>query len=78
MEPVERIRKLLVLGDNRLKQGLPGKARETFEEALALAREAGLEGSVGRLAAVRLEDLERQEAEARTPPGDTPNTSRGR
>lgn len=68
MEPVERIRKLLVLGDNRLKQGLPGKARETFEEALALAREAGLESTVGKLAAARLEELEREESQARRAP----------
>jgi hypothetical protein len=45
----ERIRKLLALGDNRLKQGLPSKARETFEEALVLAREAGLEDTAERL-----------------------------
>jgi hypothetical protein len=49
VEPRERIRKLLVLGDNRLKQGdarILVKARESYEEALALAREAGLEGQV--------------------------------
>ena len=40
----ERIRKLLLTGDNRLKQGVaPEKVRETYEEALAVAREAGLE-----------------------------------
>jgi hypothetical protein len=56
----ERIRKLLVTGDNRLKQGVdPARARESFEQALALAREAGLEESVRPLIEVRLADLER-------------------
>jgi hypothetical protein len=56
----ERIQKLLVTGDNRLKQGVaPAKVRETYEEALAVAREAGLEESVRPLVEVRLEDLER-------------------
>jgi hypothetical protein len=56
----ERIQKLLVTGDNRLKQGVdPSKARESYEEALAVAREAGLEDAVGPLIEVRLADLER-------------------
>ncbi len=55
-----RIQKLLVTGDNRLKQGVdPRKVRETYEEALAVAREAGLEEAVGPLVEVRLADLER-------------------
>jgi len=55
----ERIQKLLVTGDNRLKQGVdPAKVRETWEEALAVAREAGLEESVRPLVEVRLADLE--------------------
>jgi len=55
-----RIQKLLVTGDNRLKQGVdPQKVRETYEEALAVAREAGLEEAVGPLVEVRLADLER-------------------
>jgi hypothetical protein len=59
----ERIQKLLVTGDNRLKQGVDlVKVRETYEEALALAREAGLEESVRPLVEVRLADLERLEA----------------
>ena len=34
----ERIRKLLVTGDNRMKQGVAAaKARESFEQALAVA-----------------------------------------
>jgi hypothetical protein len=55
----ERIQKLLVTGDNRLKQGVdPAKARESWEQALALAREAGLEKSIRPLVEVRLADLE--------------------
>ena len=56
----ERIQKLLVTGDNRLKQGVDvAKVRETYEEALAVAREAGLEESIRPLVEVRLADLER-------------------
>jgi predicted negative regulator of RcsB-dependent stress response len=56
----ERIQKLLVTGDNRLKQGVdPRKARESYEQALEVAREAGLEDKVRPLVEVRLADLER-------------------
>ena len=56
----ERIQKLLVTGDNRLKQGVdPAKARESWEQALELAREAGLEERIRTLVEVRLADLER-------------------
>ncbi len=55
-----QIQKLLVTGDNRLKQGVaPEKARQSYEQALELAREAGLEESVRPLVEVRLADLER-------------------
>ena len=55
----ERIQKLLVTGDNRLKQGVdPAKARRSWEQALALAREAGLEERIRPLVEVRLADLE--------------------
>ena len=55
----ERIQKLLVTGDNRLKQGVdPAKARESWEQALALAREAGLEDRIRPLVEVRLADLD--------------------
>jgi hypothetical protein len=55
-----RIQKLLVTGDNRLKQGVdPQKARASFLEALEVAREAGLEEQVRPLVEVRLADLER-------------------
>jgi len=54
----ERIQKLLVTGDNRLKQGVdPEKARESWEQALALAQEAGLEEAVRPLVEIRLADL---------------------
>ena len=69
----ERIQKLLVTGDNRLKQGVsPAKVRETYEEALAVAREAGLEERVRPLVEVRLADLERLAGESPppAPPGD--------
>lgn len=56
----QRIQKLLVTGDNRLKQGVAvDKVRETYEEALAVAKEAGLEDTVRPLVEVRLADLER-------------------
>jgi len=56
----QRIQKLLVTGDNRLKQGVsPDKARASYEQALDLAREAGLEESVRPLVEIRLADLER-------------------
>jgi hypothetical protein len=56
-----RIQKLLVTGDNRLKQGVePAKARESWEQALALAREAGLEDRIRPLVEVRLADLEQR------------------
>ena len=56
-----RIQKLLVTGDNRLKQGVDAaKARGSWEQALALAREAGLEDQIRPLVEVRLADLDRQ------------------
>jgi hypothetical protein len=59
-EPREQIHKLLVTGDNRLKQGVdPAKVRQSYEQALELARAAGLEESVRPLVEIRLADLER-------------------
>ena len=56
----ERIQKLLVTGDNRLKQGVaPEKARESWEQALELARKAGLDDAIRPLVDVRLADLRR-------------------
>jgi hypothetical protein len=55
-----KIQKLLVTGDNRLKQGVaPEKARQSYEQALAVATEAGLEDSVRPLVELRLADLDR-------------------
>ncbi len=59
-EARERIQKLLVTGDNRLKQGVAlEKVRASYEEALAVARDAGLEDAIRPLVEVRLADLER-------------------
>ena len=56
----KRIQKLLVTGDNRLKQGVDAaKARQSYEQALEVAREAGLEDSVRPLIELRLEELAR-------------------
>ena len=67
----ERIQKLLVTGDNRLKQGVdPAKARESYEQALAAARDAGLEETIRPLVELRLADLERLARES--PPGGAP------
>jgi hypothetical protein len=66
-----RIQKLLVTGDNRLKQGVdPAKVRESYEQALEVAREAGLEETVRPLVEVRLADLERLARES--PPAAPP------
>lgn len=55
-----QIQRHLITGDNRLKQGAaPAKARESYERALELAREAGLEHAVGPLVEIRLADLQR-------------------
>jgi hypothetical protein len=55
-----KIQRLLVTGDNRLKQGVaPEKTRQSYEQALELARETGLEEKVLPLVEVRLADLER-------------------
>ena len=55
-----KIHDLLVTGDNRLKQGVSAeKIRATYEQALAIAREHGLEAGVAPLVEVRLAELER-------------------
>ena len=65
-----RIQKLLLTGDNRLKQGVePEKVRQSYEQALAVAREAGLEERIRPLVELRLADLERL---AREPPRSEP------
>jgi hypothetical protein len=68
----EKIQKLLVTGDNRLKQGVdPEKARQSFLQALELARDAGLEDQVRPLVELRLADLPRLAREA--PRSDEPD-----
>lgn len=62
MPAEERIRKLILLGDNQLRQGLPAKARESYQEALELAREEGVDGSLGSLIELRLADLDAQDS----------------
>jgi hypothetical protein len=55
-----KIQRLLVTGDNRLKQGVdPAKVRESYEQALAVARAAGLEDAVRPFVEIRLADLDR-------------------
>ena len=58
-----RIQRLLVTGDNRLKQGVaPEKVRESYEQALEAAREAGIEDAVRPLVEIRLADLDARES----------------
>ena len=62
------IQRLLVTGDNRLKQGVkPEKVRESYMAALETARASGLEESVRPLVELRLADLERLVPEAPPP-----------
>jgi hypothetical protein len=63
-----RIQQAILTGDNRLKQGAGGaKARASYDQALELAREAGLEEQVKPLIELRLDDLRRLEAESPPP-----------
>jgi len=67
-EARQKIHNLLLTGDNRLKQGVSAvKISQNYEEALALAREHGLEESVGPLIEIRLNDLERLAGESPPP-----------
>ena len=71
-----KIQHLLVTGDNRLKQGVdPAKVRESYEQALAAARNAGLEETIRPLVEIRLSDLERLERLARESPQPSPPAS---
>jgi hypothetical protein len=66
-----KIQRLLVTGDNRLKQGVAiEKTRQSYEQALKLARQAGIEDAVRPLVELRLADLERlaRESPPREPP----------
>jgi len=63
-----KVQRLLVTGDNRLKQGVkPEKVRESYMAALDAAQETGLEDAVRPLVELRLADLEKLEAEAPPP-----------
>jgi hypothetical protein len=67
-EARQKVHDLLLTGDNRLKQGVSAeKIRKNYEDALAVAREHGLEESVRPLVQIRLDDLERL-ARGSTPP----------
>ena len=73
-----RIQRLLVTGDNRLKQGVaPEKARESYEQALEAAREAGIEDAVRPLVELRLADLatfaDEQRLARESPPPSPPD-----
>ena len=71
-EARERIQKLLITGDNRLKQGVdPAKVRQSFEQALEEARKSGLEEAIRPLVEIRLADLERLAGES--PPPSPPD-----
>jgi predicted negative regulator of RcsB-dependent stress response len=71
-EAREHIQKLIVTGDNRLKQGVdPVKARQSYEQALEAAREAGLEDAIRPLIEIRLADLQRLAEES--PPPSPPD-----
>jgi hypothetical protein len=60
-QAAERIRKLIIVGDNRLKQsgGDVSKARGTFTQALRLAEEAGLGDRFRPFIQARLDGLDR-------------------
>jgi predicted negative regulator of RcsB-dependent stress response len=57
-EPADRVRTLLLRGDNLLKHGRSqDKARESFEEARRIAAEAQLDERLRELIERRLEQL---------------------
>jgi hypothetical protein len=63
-----RIQQALITGDTRLKQGVSQtKVRESYEQALELAREAGIEDQIAPLVEIRLADLAKLEAEPPPP-----------
>jgi hypothetical protein len=67
-EARDRIEKLLITGDNRLKQGVdPAKVRQSYEQALEAAAEAGLEDTIRPLVEIRLADLQRLAGESPRP-----------
>ena len=67
------IQRLLVTGDNRLKQGVAlDKVRESYLAALAAASAGGLEEAVRPLVELRLADLEKLQHAAEAPPPAPP------
>ena len=67
------IQRLLVTGDNLLKQGVAlDKVRESYLAALDAAKEAGLEDAVRPLVELRLADLEKLQHAAEAPPHAPP------
>ena len=71
-EARERIQKLLVTGRQPAQAGVdPAKARQSYEQALEAAREAGLEDAIRPLVEIRLADLERLARES--PPPSPPD-----
>ena len=57
-DPAERVRTLLLRGDNMLKHGRSeDKAREAFEEARRLAEEGQVDERIRQLIEHRLEQL---------------------
>jgi hypothetical protein len=59
-EARKKVHDLILTGDNRLKQGVSAeKIRQSYEQALAVAREHGLEEGIRPLIEIRLADLER-------------------
>jgi hypothetical protein len=60
-QAADRIRKLIIVGDNRLKQGGDdkyAKARGTYEQALRMAEEIGVGERFRSLIERRLESLD--------------------
>jgi hypothetical protein len=67
-EARQKIHDFLLTGDNRLKQGVSAdKIRQSYEQALAVAREHGLEESVRPLVEVRLAGLDELARESLPP-----------
>ncbi len=61
-QAAERIKKLIIVGDNRLKQGGGdkfAKARGTFEQALRLAEDVGQGDRFRPFIQARLDSIER-------------------
>jgi hypothetical protein len=57
-DPADRVRTLLLRGDNLLKHGRPdATAREAFEEARRVAEDADLDERIRQLIERRLEQL---------------------